>query len=37
MQSETDDLLDAEKYFDGDYEEETLRLMRIKFMNDVGQ
>ncbi len=37
MQSETDDLLEAEKYFDGDYEEETLRLMRIKFMNDVGQ
>ncbi|MEN9333197.1 MAG: hypothetical protein RLY35_377 [Bacteroidota bacterium] len=37
MQSETDDLLEAEKYFDGDYEEEILRLMRIKFMNDVGQ
>jgi ATP-dependent DNA helicase RecQ len=37
MQSETDDLLEAEKYFDGDYEEEILRLMRIKFMNDIGQ
>ena len=37
MQSESDDLMEAEKYFDGDYEEEILRLMRIKFMNDVGQ
>lgn len=36
MQSETEDLLEAEKYFDGDYEEDTLRLMRLKFMNDVG-
>ncbi len=37
MQSESDDRMEAEKYFDGDYEEEILRLMRIKFMNDVGQ
>jgi ATP-dependent DNA helicase RecQ len=36
MQSETEDLLEAEKYFDGDYEEDTLRLVRLKFMNDVG-
>jgi ATP-dependent DNA helicase RecQ len=36
MQSETDSLLEAEKYFDGDYEEEQLRLMRLKFMSEVG-
>jgi ATP-dependent DNA helicase RecQ len=36
MQSETEDLLEAEKYFDGDYEEDTLRLVRLKFMNDIG-
>jgi len=36
LQSETDSLLEAEKYFDGDYEEEQLRLMRLKFMSEVG-
>lgn len=36
MQSETDSLLEAEKYFDGDYEEDQLRLMRLKFMSEVG-
>lgn len=36
MQSESDSLLEAEKYFDGDYEEEQLRLMRLKFMSEVG-
>ena len=35
MQSETDEISEAEKYFDGDYEEEPLRLMRIKFMSEV--
>jgi ATP-dependent DNA helicase RecQ len=36
MQSETDSLLEAEKYFDGDYEEDQLRLMRLKFISEVG-
>jgi ATP-dependent DNA helicase RecQ len=36
MQSETDEIRAAEEYFDGDYEEEPLRLMRIKFMSEVG-
>jgi ATP-dependent DNA helicase RecQ len=35
MQSESDDIREAEKYFDGDFEEEPLRLMRIKFMSEV--
>lgn len=33
-ESETDDLKDAFKEFDGDYSEDELRLMRIKFMNE---
>ena len=36
MQSDTDEIRPAEEYFDGDYEEEPLRLMRIKFMSEVG-
>ena len=32
----TDEIRAAEEYFDGDYEEEPLRLMRIKFMSEVG-
>jgi len=36
MQSETDEIRAAEEHFDGDYEEEPLRLMRIKFMSEVG-
>jgi ATP-dependent DNA helicase RecQ len=36
MQSETDDILEAEEYFDGDYEDGILRLMRIKFHSEVG-
>ena len=32
--AETDSIEDAMKEFDGDYEEEELRLMRIKFMSD---
>ncbi len=35
MESETDDLTEASEEFDGDYDEEELRLMRIKFMSDV--
>lgn len=35
MGSETDSIEEAMKYFDGDYEEEPLRLMRIKFMSEV--
>ncbi len=33
--AETDDLLEAYKEFDGDYSEEELRLMRIKFMSEM--
>ena len=35
-QSETDDIREAEEYFDGDYEEEPLRLMRIMFHSEYG-
>lgn len=35
-EAETDDLRDAYNEFDGDYSEEELRLMRIKFMSDMG-
>lgn len=35
-EAETDDLREAYKEFDGDYSEEELRLMRIKFMSDMG-
>jgi ATP-dependent DNA helicase RecQ len=35
MQSESDSLKSAEDHFDGDYEEEELRLMRIKFMSEI--
>ncbi len=36
MGSETEDIRDAEKHFDGEFEEDQLRLMRIKFMSEVG-
>jgi len=36
MQSETDSIEEAMDYFEGDFEEEPLRLMRIKFMSEVG-
>ncbi|MDZ4750518.1 MAG: ATP-dependent DNA helicase RecQ [Flavobacteriales bacterium] len=36
MNSEVEDIRDAEKHFDGEFEEEHLRLMRIKFMSEVG-
>ncbi len=35
MESETDRIQDAYDEFDGDYEEEELRLMRIKFLSEV--
>lgn len=34
-EAESDDLLEAYKEFDGDYSEEELRLMRIKFMSEM--
>ncbi len=34
IEAETDDLIEAYKEFDGDYSEEELRLVRIKFMNE---
>ena len=34
-EAETDDLITAYKEFDGDYNEEELRLMRIKFMSEM--
>jgi ATP-dependent DNA helicase RecQ len=36
MEAETDSIADAMEEFDGDYEEEELRLMRIKFLSEVG-
>lgn len=35
-EAETDDLIEAYHEFDGDYSEEELRLMRIKFMSEMG-
>jgi ATP-dependent DNA helicase RecQ len=35
MEAETDKIQDALDEFDGDYDEEELRLMRIKFINEV--
>ncbi len=35
MESDTDDLKVAHAEFDGDYDEEELRLVRLKFMSDV--
>ncbi|QTD37589.1 RecQ family ATP-dependent DNA helicase [Polaribacter batillariae] len=36
MEAESDSIQDALDEFDGDYDEEELRLMRIKFINEVG-
>ncbi|MDO4728507.1 MAG: RecQ family ATP-dependent DNA helicase [Bacteroidota bacterium] len=36
MESETDKINDALKEFDGDYDTDELRLMRIQFISDVG-
>lgn len=35
MEADSDDLVEAHEEFDGDYSEEELRLMRIKFMSEV--
>jgi len=35
LESESEEISDALKEFDGDYDEEELRLYRIKFLNDV--
>jgi len=35
MEAESDDIEEALKEFDGDYDDEELRLMRIKFISDV--
>ena len=36
MEAKTDKIQDALDEFDGDYDEDELRLMRIKFINEVG-
>ena len=35
MEAETDDITHALEEFDGDFEEEDIRLFRIKFLNEV--
>ncbi|MBR1881701.1 MAG: HRDC domain-containing protein, partial [Muribaculaceae bacterium] len=35
-QSESDDLQEAIDYFDGDYTEQEVRLVRIQFLSDMG-
>ena len=35
MEAESDDIASAIEEFDGEYEEEDIRLYRIKFMSDV--
>ena len=35
MEAETDSIQEALNEFDGDYDEDELRLMRIKFINEV--
>ena len=35
MEAESDELQDAYEEFDGDYSEDQLRLMRVKFMSEV--
>jgi ATP-dependent DNA helicase RecQ len=35
LEADTDDLLVAYKELDGEYSEEELRIMRIKFMNEM--
>ena len=36
MEAESDSIQEALDEFDGDYDEDELRLMRIKFINEVG-
>ena len=35
LEAETDGIEDAIKEFDGDYDDEELRLFRIKFISEV--
>jgi ATP-dependent DNA helicase RecQ len=35
MEAESNDIQEAVDEFDGDYEEEDLRIFRIKFMSEV--
>jgi len=35
MEAESDNIQEALDEFDGEYDEEELRLMRIKFINEV--
>jgi len=35
LESETDNIEDAVEEFDGEYEDEELRLYRLKFMSEV--
>ena len=35
LESETDDIEEAQREFDGEYEDEELRLYRLKFMSEV--
>ena len=36
MEAETDSIDLAVKEFDGDYEEEDIRIYRLKFISEVG-
>ncbi|MFT5959296.1 MAG: ATP-dependent DNA helicase RecQ, partial [Polaribacter sp.] len=36
MEADSDSIQEALDEFDGDYDEDELRLMRIKFINEVG-
>ena len=36
MEAESDDLREAYEALDGDYDEEILRLVRLKFLSEVG-
>ena len=36
MEAESDDLRLASNEFDGDYEDDELRLFRLKFISEVG-
>ena len=35
IESDSDSISEAAKAFDGDYEEEELRLYRLKFMSEI--
>ena len=35
LQSESEDISNALKEFDGEYDEEELRIFRVKFLSDV--